>query len=761
MQSPVSCQHRQARTRLVARVVTACCLALGVHSPTGVAAQPSPTSNPSLAAPVPTWDEGIPLGNGLLGGLLWGGKSTINLSLDRADLWDLRPAAPFGKPGYQYGDIMRLVREAKADSLRIRFDDPYDNVAYPTKLPGGRIVFTLSAAQSATTFGLDLSTAEARLRLTHGELRGFFSATDTTALFQVPDLASVAIVRPASLAKLGYGDARVGTASTAGGTTQWMVQRAAGALTYVVAVGARRDGASTLVAITIATSGDGADPVRIARDRLHRALRTGYEPARRTHENWWRKFWSSTASITVPDTAMQSHLDFVQYLYGAGARRGAPPIPLQGVWTADGESLPPWKGDLHNDLNTQMTYLAAHAAGADDAMRGWLEFNWRLLPAYRRFAREFFNVPGAAIPGVMALDGSPLGGWSQYSLSPTMGLWVAQSFFLHWRYTMDARFLKERAYPFVAELGRATTAILVRGADGRLRLPLSTSPEIFDNSMRAWLPGMSNFDLALLHWTFGALTEMATALGDTAAAAKWRATGAALQPIVIDTVSGTLPFAAGLPYAESHRHFSHAMAIHPLGLLTIDNARDSVIVAHTLDELKRFGSDWWTGYSFAWYSAMLARGGRAEEALANLETYRRAFILPNGFHVNGDQTRSGLSKYTYRPFTLEGNFLALHAAHEMVLQSWGGTLRVFPAVSARWGDVSFRDLRAEGGFRVTASRVAGLTTQVGVTSTVNAELRLRDPFDGAAVRWSRSGVRRDGRDYVVRLARGETLVGRR
>jgi len=71
-------------------------IALGALS-----AQPSPRSNPHLVAPIATWDEAIPLGNGLLGGLLWGGDSRLNISLDRGDLWDLRPAARYGSDGYR------------------------------------------------------------------------------------------------------------------------------------------------------------------------------------------------------------------------------------------------------------------------------------------------------------------------------------------------------------------------------------------------------------------------------------------------------------------------------------------------------------------------------------------------------------------------------------------------------------------------------------------------------------------------------------
>ena len=737
-------------------------------------AQPKPASNLTLTAPITTWDEAIPLGNGLLGGLLWGGGSQLNLSLDRADLWDLRPAANYGSDGYRYADMVRLVREKKEDSLHIRFDQPYDNIPNPTKLPAGRIVFTLANTDQAKSFALDLANAEASVALSAPgsstnaanaatrRVSAFFSAVDTVALVQLPSLTSLTIKRPASLNTLGYTPAQFGNDNDGGFDIAYMRQRAAGNLTYVVAVGRTRGESNVTAAITVATTADGADPLAIARTRIVRALKSGYDAARTPHFAWWTNYWRTSSSLSVPDSALQSHLDLVQYYYGAAARDGTPPIPLQGVWTADGEALPPWKGDLHNDLNTQTTYLAAHATGASDALRGWLNYNWKLLPRYQQFARDFYGVSnGAAVPGVMALDGSPLGGWGQYSLSPTMGLWVAQSFHLEWRYTRDTTFLRTRAYPFVSAVATTARALLQRDAAGAMRLPLSTSPEIFDNSMRAWLPSMSNFDLALLHWAFGALDEMATALGDAKAAADWRAANRALAPIVVDPTSRALPFAVGLPYNESHRHFSHAMAFHPLALLSPERAPDSVTISRTLAQLRQYGTDGWTGYSYAWYGAMLARAGQSDAALKAVETYRRAFILRNGFHANGDQTKSGLSVMTYRPVTLEGNFLALHATQEMLLQSWDGTLRVFPAVSDRWRDASFRDLRAEGGYRVSAVRVAGRTQSVSITSSVGGTLRLRDPFPGTRVQWSIPTIRREGRDIVVKLSRGQTLTGRR
>ena len=156
----------------------------------------------------------------------------------------------------------------------------------------------------------------------------------------------------------------------------------------------------------------------------------------------------------MPDPAILRHYYLVRYFYGAASRRGAPPMPLQGVWTADAGGLPPWKGDYHNDLNTQMTYMAYQAAGHFDEGLSYLDFLWDLPPAFQRFAREFYGTGGLAVPGVMTLAGQPLGGWGQYSLSPTMRAWSAHLFYLHWRYTMDDAFLRERAYPWCARRRR-------------------------------------------------------------------------------------------------------------------------------------------------------------------------------------------------------------------------------------------------------------------------------------------------------------------
>jgi alpha-L-fucosidase 2 len=159
-------------------------------------------------------------------------------------------------------------------------------------------------------------------------------------------------------------------------------------------------------------------------------------------------------------------------------------------------------------------------------------------------------------------------------------------------------------------------------------------------------------------------------------------------------------------------------------------------------------------------ACLRARIGDPEAALHYLDIYEKAFISRNGFHLNGDQLKTGYSRFQYRPFTLEGNFLAAQAVHEMLLQSWHGVVRIFPATPERWRDASFEDLRAEGGFRVSARRENHQTTWIRIGATVDGTLRVLDNFSGRNPRWNRSNVRREGDCFVLDMQSGEILEGR-
>ena len=253
---------------------------------------PSADLNLRLAAPIATWDEAVPLGNGLLGGLLWGQDGTLRLSLDRGDLWDERPARGVPWERFNYAEMVRLKQAGRIDEINRIFDNPYNDV-YPTKIPAGRLELDLPDGARLESFELDLASAEGRAHLADGRaVRCFFDANQPVAMMELPgEPRALRLRAPESVKKLGYADPVLGREAGA----DWFVQQAAGDLRYCVLVARRRVGPNTLLAITVTSSVDSPDPRALAARRCAQALDRGYERLASEHRRWWGRFWSASA----------------------------------------------------------------------------------------------------------------------------------------------------------------------------------------------------------------------------------------------------------------------------------------------------------------------------------------------------------------------------------------------------------------------------------------------------------------------------------
>ncbi len=279
--------------------------------------------NLKLAAPIKTWDEAVPLGNGLLGGLLWGEGGRLRLSLDRGDLWDERPAPGNPLAGFTYAQMTRLVVARDNAGISKIVDGAYF-ADHPTKIPAGRIELDLAPGQTVADFELDLATATGRAHLAAavGTVEAFFSAVAPVALVRVPGAAPTALrlLAPESGLKLGYPAPVLGAADGA----QWFVQPAAEGESYCIFAAQRRVADATLIAIAVTYSpADGSDVVGVARSRVAAALAEGFAAVQAPHAGWWREFWAKS-SIMVPDVQVMQHYHLVQYFYGAASRTGAP-----------------------------------------------------------------------------------------------------------------------------------------------------------------------------------------------------------------------------------------------------------------------------------------------------------------------------------------------------------------------------------------------------------------------------------------------------
>jgi alpha-L-fucosidase 2 len=688
------------------------------------------------------WDAALPMGNGILGALLWEKNGALRLSLDRADLWDLRPMRGLDRPEFSYQWVAQQVAKGEYEVVQRFFDAPYEQEAGPSKLPGAALEWSLPAYKKADA-QLDLHTGLSTITLDNGLIFStFVHADERTGWFkisgpgaQAPTLAPPAYGgdpnQPAGGSVAGDDLARLGYTPTLPqqGKNSWIYhQPCYQGFSYEVATAWKRNADGSIEGVWSISAHFKEKPhLERASALVKRLLPKGFNKALRESAAWWRQYWAAS-QVQVPDSLIQRQYALDMYKFGCLARNNAPMISLQGIWTADNGRLPPWKGDFHHDLNTQLSYWPAYTANHLNEAMGYLKHLESNEAAHRRFTKQYFGNDGLNVPGVETLLGEPMGGWIQYSCSPTTAAWLAQHFYLQWRYSMDRNFLKRHAWPFVEAVAKHLEAITVVQEDGRRVLPLSSSPEIHNNSIEAWFPKKwSNYDLAQCRFLFGIAAEMANELDDSPGAGKWLSRMRQLPAYALDA-DDALMFAPDLPYRESHRHFSHLMAIHPLGLIDWEMGPEyQQLIDASLAQLEKYGPGQWTGYSYAWLGNLYARAHKADKAREALFRFADGFVSPNSFHVNGDQSGKNYSSFTYDPFTLEGNFAFAAGVQEMLLQSHAGFIDVFPAVPASWQQISFRSLRAQGAFLVSAVRKNGQLQSVEVASEKNAELQIRLP----------------------------------
>jgi len=773
----------------VAALLLAAAAFMGACTPRGYRDRlPAPRHDLVFDNLASTWDEGIPLGNGMIGALVWKKGDSLRMSLDRADLWDLRPVAGFSGPEFSFAWVRDRVLKNDYEPVHKMGDVPYDRDPAPTKIPAAALEFDISSLGEVGSVRLSLADAVCRVVWKNGaRLTAFVHASEPVGWFQfeglpmgvrpklVPPAYAAAApadgseknsLNPGSLARLGYPEPELEGDETA----IRYHQEGWGGMSYEVAVdwdlpeGGVLTGVWSISSIypeTEAGSAAWGAGRELAPNSAARAHERALVRDLATHAAWWKAFWAGS-TVRLPDPVLEKQWYLETYKFGAASRRGAPPITLQAVWTADDGNLPPWKGDFHNDLNTQLSYWPCYSGNHLEEGLAFLDWLWAIKPRCEEYTRRYFGVDGLNVPGVAALDGAPMGGWIQYSLGPTVSAWLAHHFWLHWRYSGDRAFLEGRAYPYLKGVAVFLDNIAERRADGKRKLPLSSSPEINDNRIDAWFRETTNYDLALVRWLYGAASAMADELGLAEEGERWRTILGEWPDLALAEDDGRLLVAPGYPLKASHRHFSHLMAIHPLGL--IDPSRgeaDQRTIGAALAELDRLGPDWWCGYSYSWLGNMAARAGDGEKAAAALRIFAESFCLPNSFHANGDQSKSGKSKMTYRPFTLEGNFAFASGIQEMLLQSHTGVVRVFPAVPDSWPDVSFVSLRAEGAFLVSATRKAGKVVEVRIRSEKGGRLRLENPFPGLvfkATGAAAEAVRAGDRVVEAEMRPGDSLV---
>jgi alpha-L-fucosidase 2 len=707
------------------------------------------------------WDEGIPLGNGWMGALIWQKDNKIRMSLDRVDLWDDRPMPEIDKLKFKW--VVEKVKLDQYDSVQKIGDEPYEKYPAPTKIPGAALEFDLTKIGKVKKVSLDISNGLSVVEFENGvKFNNYIHATRQVGYFGFEntdeDLIPELIIPNYNTGNNGKaGNSVSGQSLERLGYEKGTVKKGIGYIIYhqptwknnyyeVLVKWYQFPGKRIVGEWTITNNQPASLPA------LNVLLKepTGWP----SHIDWWNDYWKRS-SVSIPDSILERQYYLDMYKFGCVARNNTPPISLQAIWTADDGKLPPWKGDFHHDLNTELSYWPGYSGNHLDLTEGFTNWLWKVKEENKRWTKEYFEMDGLNVPGVTTISGKPMGGWIQYSMSPTTSAWLAQHFYWQWKYSMNRTFLKDRTEPYINEV---TNFIEQWPTKKRLHPEdiISSTPEYNDNTIKAWFRDFTSYDLALIKYQ---LIRQLNMIDYEQEQRKGMGLIIKLDSLQFNSNETGLTIAPGQNLEYSHRHQNHLHAIHPLGLLNVEDSSQRIIIENSLRQIEKLGTRKWVGYSFAWIGSIYARAQNGDSAAANLKKFATNFVSPNSFHLNGDQKGGQYSDFTYRPFTLEGNFAFAQGIHEMLLQSHKDFIEVFPAVPKEWKNVSFKTLRAEGAFLISAKKENGVVQEVKIRSEVGGMLRIKLPFKT----WINTGIDRLEIKVVngvaeMKMKKGQTIT---
>ena len=286
--------------------------------------------------------------------------------------------------------------------------------------------------------------------------------------------------------------------------------------------------------------------------------------------------------------------------------------------------------------------------------------------------------------------------------------------------------------------------MLKYGDDGKLHLPLLHSPEYSKDG-----DVDNNYNLSLLRWGCTTLLGLNERYGfKDQQRSEWERILRDLVPYP-QNENGFM-IGATIPFAKSHRHWAHLMMVWPLHMLSVEQPENKALVERTINHwLTVEGGREIYGWSSAAASLLYSSMGNGEKALEQLRAHHnnKWSVMPNTMYIE------------IYP-VIECSLFSAKALQDMLLQSWGDHIRIFPAMPAEWKEAKFLDLRAEGAFLVSAARANGFTRWVKIRSLAGAPCKVSPGFVGAFETSMPSVKMREVEPgiYELGLGRGEEVI---
>lgn len=414
----------------------------------------------------------------------------------------------------------------------------------------------------------------------------------------------------------------------------------------------------------------------------------------------------------------ETMFQYGRYLLASSSRPGGLPANLQGLW--NDSNTPAWASDYHNNINIQMNYWAAESTNLSECHLPLIDFIVDAQEPCRIATRKAF---GEKTRGWTARTSQSIFGGNGWEWNIPASAWYAQHVFEHWAFTKDDNYLRQTAYPIIKEICEYWEDNLKTMPNGQLMVPNGWSPEHGPREDGVMMDQQLVWDL------FQNYLDASKALGiDVDYQKKVADMQAHLASNKIGKWGQLQEWQTDRDDPnDEHRHTSHLFAVYPgrqISISTTPELAKAAIISlrsrsgnfgkneNTPFTVESTVGDSRRSWTWPWRCAIWARLGEGDRAgimLRGLLTYN---TLPNLF-------------CNHPPFQLDGNFGISAAMTEMFIQSQTDKIQLLPAIPAAWKNGEVNGLCARGGFEVDMKWKEGKLENVKIFSKNGGVCKLQ------------------------------------